>query len=183
MMGFLLAGAVHIGFVLFGPPQLFWLRAGGSDFGAKTNELRILADDTRRMILPALRGPGAVAVCNIDLSKGTVRMALQPPKFYWSLAIFTQGGKQVYALNDSQTDNDVINIDLVRAKPILEQVLAKNAGDDDEVSIVDTAAWRVELIEPRAYAVLWAPLEDPLDGPQTIEALKASRCGLKAVNG
>jgi uncharacterized membrane protein len=148
------------------------------------HSLLILQDVARRSLLPALRGPGVAAVCNVDLSKGTVRMVLLPPKFYWSLAIFTQGGKQVYALNDSQTDNDAINIDLIRAKPILEQVLSKNTEEeDDDVSLVDAAAWRVELTEPRAYAVLWAPLEDPLAAPATIEALQASHCGLKKANG
>jgi uncharacterized membrane protein len=183
MMGLLLAAAIHIGFVLFGPQQLFWAHVRGTEFGRKTNELLILQDETRRSLLPTLRGPGVAAVCNVDLSLGTVRMVLVPPQFYWSLAIFTQGGKQVYALNDSQADNDEINIDLVRAKPVLEQVFAKNAEEDEDVSLVDAAAWRVELVETHAYAVLWAPLEDPLEAPHTINALQASRCGLKKANG
>jgi uncharacterized membrane protein len=179
LMGLLTAAAVHIAFVLFGPQYLFQSFAKNTDFGRTANQLVILSDDTRHAILPALRGAGVAAVCNVDLSKGKVRMVLQPPKFYWSLAIFTQGGKQVYALNDSQANNETINIDLVRAKPITEQVLGKSNDDDEDVSTIETAAWRVELIEPKAYAVIWAPLEDSLRAPDTIEALKASQCGLK----
>jgi uncharacterized membrane protein len=167
---------VHIGFVLYGPSKLFQTYASFDKAIATSNTLVVLPDIARRSLLPSLRGPGVAAYCDIDLSKGPVTIALRPPKTYWSLAVFGQNGRQVYALNERQADAEDIAIDFKRAPSLIEQI--SGGGEDDTVSIIQGAAWTVQLKDRHAYAVLWIPYADPLLIADGERALKSGRCSL-----
>ncbi len=114
---------------------------------------------------------------DIDLSKGPVTITMRPPKTYWSLAVFSQTGRQLYALNERQADAEEIAIDFKRAPSLIEQVTG--GGDDDGGSLIENAAWTVQLNDVQAYAVMWVPYADALLVSEGEKALKAGSCGLK----
>jgi uncharacterized membrane protein len=179
ILGLVGAVFVHICFVLFAPLELFRAYSSFNKSVTASNTLVVLASDTRRSMLPSLRGPGVAAYCDIDLSMGPVTIAMRPPKTYWSLAVFSQTGRQLYALNERQADAEEIAIDFKRAPSLIEQV-AGGGGDDEGVSLIENAAWTVELSDVHAYAVMWIPYADALQVSDGEKALKAGRCGLKA---
>ncbi len=175
-----LAGAVlvHICFILFAPLELFRIRSSFSDTIKFSNQLVILPDDVRRNLLPSLRGPGVAAYCGIDLSGGAVTIAMRPPQTYWTLAVFSQRGEQLYALNERQADAEEIAIDFMHAPSLIEQVMGGNEEQGEKFS--ETAAWTVQLRDFHAYAVLWVPYADPLRVKDGETLLKSGRCGGKA---
>ncbi len=171
-----LAVTTHVAFVLFAPKMLFGSQTTQAASLAR-DEFTILDSTTRRKLLPSLMGPGVAAFCSMDLTNGPVRIEMKLPKVYWSLAIFSQSGKQLYTINDQQADTDSIVIDLVRAASLVDQVLA--GGADEESINIENAAWRVELIDPRAYAVLWLPVDDALLVDSARATIGASICRTK----
>ncbi len=177
-MAILSAILIHISFVLFAPAYIFRGFSKLDDATRVSNQFVVLPQDRRRTLLPSLRGPGVAAYCDIDLSRGVVSITMQPPKTYWSLAVFSQTGKQLYALNEQQADTELIAIDFKRAPSLIEKVIG--SGDEEEnISFVDSAAWSVELADQHAYAVLWIPYPDTLQVGEGEQAMKASSCALK----
>jgi uncharacterized membrane protein len=169
---------VHICFVLFAPLELFRAYSSLNKAVTASNTLVVLPSDARRNMLPYLRGPGVAAYCDIDLSNGPVTIAMRPPKTYWSLSVFSQTGRQLYGLNERQADAEEIAIDFKRAPSLIEQVAG--GSDEEGVSLVENAAWTVELSDVHAYAVMWVPFADALQVSDGEKALKAGRCALKA---
>jgi uncharacterized membrane protein len=178
IMGLVGAVLIHICFVLFAPFELFRIRSSFSDAIKVSNQLVVLPGDLRRNLLPSLRGPGVAVYCGIDLSRGPVTIAMRPPQTYWSLAVFSQSGEQLYALNERQADADEIAIDFKHAPSLIEQITG--SGDEDGEKFSETAAWTVQLRDFHAYAVLWVPYADPLYVKDGESMLKAGRCGAKA---
>jgi hypothetical protein len=174
----LCAALIHIVMVLYIPYEAF--RAYSKfDVATRTaNQLVVLPSDTRRSLLPSLRGPGVAAYCNIDLTKGPVSILLQPPATYWSLSVFSRSGRQLYALNERQADTAQIAIDFKRSPSLLGRIMGTGT-DEDITPTIDSAAWNVELSDAQAYAVMWIPYADPGLVKLGEEQMKSSSCSLK----
>jgi uncharacterized membrane protein len=166
---------IHICMVLFAPVEFFKTYARFDAATRNSNTLVILPQETRRSLLPAFRGPGVVAYCNIDLTAGNVMINMQPPDTYWSLSVFSTRGRQLYALNERQADTDQIAINFKRAPSLIDKVMG--AGSDDDAAVTfDSAAWTVELADQHAHAVLWIPYADPLLVANGEAQMKGSTC-------
>jgi uncharacterized membrane protein len=177
LTGLLTAVAVHLAYVLFAPGFLFATQSRLAAATDSANAIDILTDERRGQLLPTLRGDGIAVVCNADLAKGDVRFEVQLPETYWSLAVFSRSGKQVYQLNDAQAETTSVALEMRYAKSIFERILG--ASDEDEAVVIQDAAWTVDLSERQAFAVFWVPLTDPLLREPTMATLKKGRCSLK----
>jgi uncharacterized membrane protein len=170
----LMAIATHLAYVLFVPAQLYQSALGSAVPDLKPNVLVILDQGVQANLLPAYRGNGVSAFCLIDLSSGTVQIDAVLPRSYWSLAIHTEDGLQVYALNDAQAENDNVQIKLSRAKGFFEQVF--KANDVDDGIDFSTVGWRVELPGPGGLAIIWVPLPDPFARKEIEAQLQKGSC-------
>lgn len=175
--GLLTAIAAHLAYVLIAPGFLFSTQSRLVAATEATNAIDILTDERRNQLLPTLRGDGIAVMCNADLAKGNVRFEVDLPETYWSLAVFSRSGKQVYQLNDAQAETTSVAVELRYAKSIIERVLG--ASEDEEELIIQDAAWTVDLPERQAFAVFWVPLTDPLLREPTLATLKKGKCSLK----
>jgi uncharacterized membrane protein len=174
--GLLAGAAAHISYVLFVPGLLFGRTT--DQLTANGPGMQILAPDRQRNALPGFSGDSVAALCRLDLSKGKTALSLKVPPSYWTLAIYTQSGKQVYALNDKQAGVEQLDIVVSRTKSVIDQVNA--VGDQGEVlDDIANAAWTVDMPDTKGIALLWAPLSDP-HGRSAMEALvKQGTCGTK----
>jgi uncharacterized membrane protein len=120
----LLAGVVHLGYVLIVPPI---------EMRAKIDELRQIAGDGALTVLSRedsvrLMGPDGRwlvhALCVYDLAEGPVMINATVPNSYWSMAIYSAGGETFYSLNDRQAG--VEQVDLMIRQP------TDQAPDDEE---------------------------------------------------
>jgi uncharacterized membrane protein len=152
----LIALAVHISYVLFVPAMQFQSRINDLVPNDGKSQWRVIADSERYNLLPGFSGSGLAAACPLDVSKGTMELELNVPKDYWVLSIYSQSGKQVYALNDKQAGAETFSIVVSRTKSIVDQVF--NAAEpEDKVASITNAAWNVSLPDRRGVAVLWIP--------------------------
>jgi uncharacterized membrane protein len=174
----LLGIGIHIVYVLFVPAVVFDRAVAALSGGQGNNTLVVLPATISANAVPGFAGDGVIALCRLDLSKGKVGLTLKVPGSYWSLAIYSQSGRQVYALNDKQAGADSFEIVIARAKSLVEQVT--NVGENDDVNDdIANAAWTVEINEPKGLALLWAPLSDPLQRPAMEAIMKGGRCAAK----
>ncbi|MFW6077127.1 MAG: DUF1254 domain-containing protein, partial [Hyphomicrobiales bacterium] len=106
----LLAGVVHLGYVLIVPH--FEMRA-------KIDELRQLAGNGALTVLSRedsvrLMGPDGRwlvhALCIYDLADGPLTVNAAVPNSYWSMAIYSAGGDTFYSLNDRQAGVERVDI-------------------------------------------------------------------------
>jgi uncharacterized membrane protein len=175
----LVALATHITYVLFLPTREFDGQLSREISDLAPNTIRILSTEAQRALLPSYRGDSVIAVCVIDLRDGAVKISAQLPQSYWTAAIHTLSGVQVYSINDAQAESESIDVQVNLARGMISQVL--EGGEGEDATDVANAGYTVELPEPRGIAVVWVPLADPLVRPDVEATLGKSKCGkLKA---
>ena len=172
----LIATIVHIAYVLFQPSQQF---AASIDVTLKDqgeNVFAILDPDIQSGLLPYVTDHDLIGLCKFNLSKGPVSLQISVPKGYWSFAVYTRKGKQVYALNDIQADTQSFSVSLLKSKYLISQI----SGDTTEnFSDGGDLGWRVEIAEDQGIALLWMPHGDQWRRAESAAILAASRCALK----
>lgn len=173
---------VHILYVLLVPSAVFQRDVLAMAKDGKTNALQLLQPAEQSALLPGFAGDGVTAVCRIDVSKGKVGLALKVPNTYWTLAIYSQSGRQTYSLNDKQAGVDSFEIIVSKSRTLLEQV-ANVATSEDVNDEINNAAWNVEMPDRQGLAFLWVPLTNTLSRPAVEDIVKESRCALKEVAG
>jgi uncharacterized membrane protein len=165
----LLAGAVHIGYVLIVPPI---------EMRAKIDELRQIAGDGGLAVLSRedsvrLMGPDGRwlvhALCVYDLAEGPVMINATVPNSYWSMAIYSAGGETFYSLNDRQAG--VEQVDLLIRRP------TDQAPDEEEelVSPTDDSI-TVRAPDPVGVVVMRALANESAEYDRAAEVLARSSC-------
>jgi uncharacterized membrane protein len=170
--------ASHISYVLFAPSYLFQYKLYAATDGKPDNSFFILAPEKQSQLFPIASAGDVVGVCKYDLQTGRVVFSALLPKTYWSLSIYTDSGTQIYALDDVQAGSNAFTVDLTRAKTILQQLFAKNDGE--ESGQVENLGWKVEATDRRGLAIVWIPLSDELMRGEVEEIVKGSHCEVKA---
>jgi uncharacterized membrane protein len=173
----LIALSVHIAYVLFVPPRAFEQQLESQIADLTPNTVRILSLDQQRALFPSYRGDSVIAVCALDLRKGSVKLTAHLPLSYWTAAIHSFSGVQVYSINDAEAESEKIDVQINLARGLLSQVL--EGGEGEDATDVSNAGWTVELPEPRGLAVIWVPLADPLVRPDFEATLSKSVCTTK----
>jgi uncharacterized membrane protein len=177
----IIAGAVHLSYVLFVPGMLFQKKLEAETAGKPSNSFFVVAPDQVAQLFPIANANDVVGICKYDLGAGKLVLTARLPRSYWTLSIYTQSGRQIYALDDVQAGSNSFTVDLTSAKTMWQQLSAKNDADDG--GQIENLGWKVESTERRGIAVVWIPLADPLMR-QNIEAtIKASKCQPKTATG
>jgi uncharacterized membrane protein len=176
-MALLIAVGVHIMYVLAVPGMVFQRDVARASRGSAANTLHLLTKAERLGILPSYAGESVTALCRIDLGRGKVTLNLKVPGSYWSFAVFTEKGRQIYALNDKQAGAESFDVEITRAKSLIDQ-LTGVGEPEDAVDEINNAAWSVEMLEQRGLALLWVPLSEPLMRPAIESVVKDSQCGI-----
>jgi uncharacterized membrane protein len=165
--------ATHLGYVLFVPSSHFKTdidRILGAD---RTNAFTIL-DPTRQSQLMPFAGPlDLVGVCKFDVGAGLVTLSVEVPKGYWTFAVYTLRGQQVYALNDRQADAVRFNVRLEKTASLIEQVSQQGGQNDLESG---NLGWQVKLSDPQGLAFLWMPHGDAWHRAEAERSLRKSVC-------
>jgi uncharacterized membrane protein len=174
-MALLIGVAVHIGYILTVPGMIFQQSTASASGDAKINTMQILSKAARLDLLPGYAGESVAAICRFDLAKGKVSLKLNVPPSYWTFAVFTERGRQIYALNDKQAGAETFDVEITRGKSIVGQLVSVGQPED-VVEEITNAAWSVEMIEKNGLALLWVPVSNPLMRPSIEAVVKESKC-------
>ena len=164
----LLAGVVHLGYVLIVPQ--FEMRA-------RIDELRELAGSGTLTVLNRedsvrLMGPDGRwlvhALCVYDLAEGPMVVSAAVPDSYWSMAIYSAGGETFYSLNDRQAGID--RVDLMIRRPSAPLPEEEELAPPDDETITVRAPDQVGVVVMRALA------GEPAEYEPTAEILARSEC-------
>jgi uncharacterized membrane protein len=169
-----LAIAAHIAYLLYVPKRALEQAIDAALNGTPSNKFVILDPAVQAKLLPFSTKSHVVGVCKFDVSKHPVRFSATVREGFWTFAVYTIHGKQVYSLTDTEADTNSFNVDLSLSPGYVAQVLG--GGDDAEKAINDELGWRVSMSDSQGLAVLWQAVGDPLLRPETEEILKSSRC-------
>jgi uncharacterized membrane protein len=168
----LVAVVTHLSYVLFVPTRNFSASIDEALKAQKVNEFAILDGDLQTRLMPFVSESDLVILCKYDVTDGPVRLSMNVPDGYWTLAVYTIHGRQVYALNDRQADARSFSVKLSRAKSFLEQL----TGSDESEANLENVGWRVDLAEDRGLAFLWMPQGDKWQRSEDMAELKKSSC-------
>jgi uncharacterized membrane protein len=172
-----IAAATHISYVLFEPGLMFQKKLYSMSSGKPDNSFFILPHETQSQLFPTATADDVVGVCKYDLNAGRVVLSAKLPRSYWTVSIYTDSGTQIYALDDVQAGSNSFTIDLTRAKTLLQQLLAKNDGEDG--GQIENLGWKVESTERRGLAVIWVPTSDAMMRGGIEDIIKGSDCKVK----
>ena len=173
----LLGLCAHMAYVLFMPSRNF-SRALDAALGDKGSNQFVVLDSAAHMkLVPFAAGHHIVGLCKLDLSKGPVRIAAEMPEGFWTFAVYSIRGKQVYAINDTQADTNSFSVDISRDSGLLSQLTG--GGDDGQDIDSDQLGWRISMPDAQGLAILWIAVADPLLRPRAKAVVEKSRCILK----
>jgi uncharacterized membrane protein len=165
--------ATHLGYVLFVPSSHFRDGIEQTLGNGRTNVFTILEPARQSQLMPFAGPLDLVGVCRFDVGVGPVTLAVEVPKGYWTFAVYTLRGQQVYALNDRQADAVRFNVRLEKTASIIEQVSQQGGQNDLESG---NLGWQVKLSEPQGLAFLWMPHGDQWHRAEAERALRKSAC-------
>lgn len=165
----LLAGVVHLGYVLI-VPQLD-MRAGIDELRRLTGSaaLTVLSrDDSIRVMGPDGRWL-IHALCVYDLSEGPLAVSAMVPATYWSMAIYSASGETFYSLNDRQADVDQVDL-------LIRQSSAPLLGEDQELVLPEGDVFTVRAPDPKGVVVMRALAGEPAEYERASRILARSSC-------
>lgn len=163
----LLAGAVHLGYVLIVPPI---------EMRAKIDELRQIAGSGELTVLSRedsvrLMGPDGRwlvhALCVYDLAEGPVMINAAVPGSYWSMAIYSAGGETFYSLNDRQAG--IEQVDLMIRRPT-------DQAPDEELMPPTDDTFTVRAPDSVGVVVMRALADEAAEYDRAAEVLAGSSC-------
>ena len=167
----LLAGAVHLGYVLIGPA--FEMRAkidelrqiagsGGLTVLSREDSVRLMGPDGRWLVH---------ALCVYDLADGPVMIKATVPNSYWSMAIYSAGGETFYSLNDRQAGVD--QVDLMIRQPSDQ---APDEEEEEELTQSTDDTFNVRAPDPVGVVVMRALADETAEYNRAAEVLARSSC-------
>jgi uncharacterized membrane protein len=166
----------HVSYVLFLPSRTFSAAIDQALGPDKLNTFTILDTVPQVKLLPFTDPGHLVGICKFNVAKGPVKLTASLPEGFWSLAVYTIRGQQVYAINDTQADTNTFSVEFSRSGGLISQLLA--SGDEREDVTSDDIGWRISVREQEGLAVLWLALADPLLRQEAESVMKQSRCAL-----
>ena len=165
----LLAGIVHLSFILFMPGVELKGRISALKKFAGTNTLVVLARKDTGLLMEQADPSLVHAVCIFDMRKGNLAIEAKIPASYWSMSMYSLRGDSFYTLNDTQAKLSKISI--VVAPP--EQNRDENALPPDDKKN-DTI--KVTYDKPDGIVVLRALAAGAVARRQITRVLGQSTC-------
>jgi uncharacterized membrane protein len=169
-----LALIAHVSYVLFVPSRSLSAAIDVALDAEHADRFSVLDPKAQVKLIPFASAEQIVGVCKFNLATGPVKVTAHLPEGFWSFAVYTMRGEQVYAINDTQADTNTFTVDLSRDRGLLSKLLA---GNDDTVDVAgDDLGWHVSVSENEGLALLWMAIADPLLRKEAEDVMKQSRC-------
>ena len=169
-----LALIAHVTYVLFVPSRSFSAAIDVALGPEHSNRFSVLDAEAQIKLIPSATAENIVGICKFSVAEGPVKVTAQLPEGFWSFAVYTIRGEQVYAINDTQADTNTFTVEMSRDRGLLAQIFG--SGDDAVDVTADDIGWRIALRENQGLAVLWMAVADPLLRKEAEDVIKQSRC-------
>jgi uncharacterized membrane protein len=166
----------HISYLLFAPGYMFDRSMSRLTTAETANSFFVVGPEAQAQLFPTYPADSVFGMCKFDLASGSVLLNATMPVGYWTLTVYTQSGKEFYALNDQQSGTQQFSVQLNLAKSAVE-ILTSTGGDGENP--VSNLGWTVESHEPKGVAVFWVPVADPLLRKAAIETITTTKCTVK----
>jgi uncharacterized membrane protein len=166
--------ASHVAYLLFAPSRTFGNAIDRALGAEPTNRFVVLEPEAHLALMPFAASNHVVGVCKYSLADGPVKVSARLPEGFWSFAVYTIRGQQVYAINDLQADTNAFSVEMSLSGGVLSQILS--TGDDLPDISANDLGWRISVAEKQGLAVLTIPAADALLRPEIIDVVKQSRC-------
>ena len=147
------AAVVHLAYILFLPGYRMSRIIAEAETAVKTNTLAVLPGDSQRLIF-GYSQDFVTAVCPFDLAGGAARLEAVFPPVPWMLAIYSERGVPIYAVDDRQAGADKFAL-RIQSTGALRELLR---SDDETVS--KGSDFTVETFGQRGLAVLRAAIPE-----------------------
>jgi uncharacterized membrane protein len=167
--GLLIGGIIHVAVVFLLPGfanRDSWSSAGR--FGPSGAFHLLPTTEAGTEPLPDLDPDMAHAVCRFSLADGPVRIAATLPEGFWSVAIFSRRGLNLYSLNDRSAER--AGLDLLVLTPEQLEAMAEDPPAAFEQAIL------VELPISEGFALIRAFVPDPSMLAPVEAALAEANC-------
>jgi uncharacterized membrane protein len=169
----LLAVIIHIAYVLFVPQyEMGRLIGQAVEAAAGVNSFVVLEPAQQELILRENSRSGVAGLCPFDLSEGTLVFDAALPDAIWSFALYSENGKDTYAINKAQAGTSRFRL-TVKPSPGLIGLLRGVTGDQG--GAVDDG-WTVTTPSERGIAVVWVALDDRSLRKTYADVMKRSTC-------
>jgi hypothetical protein len=170
----ILAVIAHVSYVLFMPSRSLNAAIDVALGTAQVNRFTVLDPAAQIKLVPFASAENVVAICKFDVAKAPVKITAQLPAGFWTFAVYTIRGEQVYAINDTQADSKTFSVELSRDGGMLSKLFG---GNEDAVDFGgDDFGWRIALNESRGVAILWMAVADPLLRKAAADVISQGKC-------
>jgi len=170
----LFAVVTHIAYVMFVPQ--FEMRQIISDSAAAAgiNRFAVLDAGQQQLILKERADAAVAGLCAYDLSDGMLVFDADFPEAMWSFAIYSDSGKDTYAINEAQAGTSRFRLTVKRSPGLLGMLW----GEAGEARAIDDG-WTVTTPSDRGLAIVWVALDDRNLRNSYAEMMKKSACHIE----
>jgi uncharacterized membrane protein len=173
----LVAGVItHISYVLF-YPAMEMRRSLGPDILRIESNTPVLLQPAKAANVIGGGKDAVVAVCPFDLEQGSLIVDAAMPTGLWSLTVYGDNGRDLYAVTDRQAGTDRFQLTIKSAPSWLDLLTTGSEPPD----IND--GWSVELDTRRGFAVFWAALDQREMRNVVAQTLTKSSCRVQQTDG
>jgi uncharacterized membrane protein len=174
----LVAVISHIAYVLFLPQVEMNRLMSESVDAAGMNRFTVLAAGDQELILKESGRIGIAGVCPFDLADGTLVFDATLPDAIWSFAIYSQDGKDAYAINEAQAGTNRFRLTVKQSPGLLAMFMGSS---DDTGGIND--GWTATMPSRRGLAIVWVALDDRALRSAYAQVMKQTNCHIEANAG
>lgn len=166
----ILAAGTHLAVVLFTPDVSMASLIDRIRTATAVNRMVVLERDEVGGLIHEPNPDLAYAVCPYDITGGELQVRLEIPDTYWSVAVYSDRGDNIYTLNDRQAGTSYLVLRLVRTGTAPEAGLAP--------ALLTTSSVVVQTDSLRGIVMLRTLIPSAAYRQRAMEILQASNCTL-----
>lgn len=166
----ILAAASHLAVVLFTPDVSMASLVERIRTATAVNRMVVLEHWEVGGLIHEPNPDLAYAVCPYDITGGDLQVRLEIPDTYWSVAVYSERGDNIYTLNDRQAGTSYLVLRLLRTGTAPEAGLAPD--------LLTTGSVVVQTDSLRGIVMLRTLIPSSAYRKRATEILEASSCGL-----
>jgi len=137
----------HLAYVLFIPGYKMANKFETGLVAQDTPSFIRLSKEQTMGLFPAEDPAVLHAVCPFDVSQGTVKISVAPFEHYWSLSVYSQKGDNYFSINDRQSIDSKLSIQIRQAIQKDETIQNKPRELVPDLTVIDAPT-------PKGWAVL-----------------------------
>jgi len=159
----------HLGYVLFIPGYKMENKFETGLVAQSSPSFISLSREQTMDLFPAEDPTVLHTICPFDVSQGAIKITVAPFEHYWSLSVYSQKGDNYYSINDRQSVDSKLSVQI-------RQIIQKNETTQDKPRELVSDLTVIDAPTTKGWAVLRFRVRNDISRATIAERAKSFIC-------